>query len=379
MRLSFVLLLLLLLFLSASASDYLIRESNTRLLSEAELEGKSIEFLRYARNEIFARHRYKFADDDLLQFFKQRSWYRDHLPLDKIKLSDIERTNVELLKQLEEEKRDFKIITSYKKEFNNGVVFYIYTEKNMVHPRKPDYTYTLNTDYHLLYFTGDYLWILDCESIPPEFIIENAQKSFNISDDGSALQERNFRIVDFDEGLENNRWKELRIGMSGPSDDPSVHIFGFNNEDEFVKLFEVGSGRVETAKVSDNIMSIKTRIRDNWLGTHFHEMEFLYNNLTNIVYPVPELTISQYPPWTLECLKEIPIYYDARSAALYNEHAIIDTMLVGQKFLVTEFYRSEGYGSVKITVSIDDRDIIAWLPQKEVNAFGNFKGLCAAD
>ncbi|MCD8150916.1 MAG: YARHG domain-containing protein [Clostridiales bacterium] len=55
--------------------DYIIPDSDTRYLTEEDLEDLSEEEIRIARNEIYARHGRKFKDDELQAYFDSKSWY----------------------------------------------------------------------------------------------------------------------------------------------------------------------------------------------------------------------------------------------------------------------------------------------------------------
>ena len=59
------------------------------------------EDLRIARNEILARHGYRFQAEDLQQYFGSKPWYHPGNDNDAIRLSIIERTNIELIRSEE--------------------------------------------------------------------------------------------------------------------------------------------------------------------------------------------------------------------------------------------------------------------------------------
>ena len=74
--------------------------SDVRLLNGYDMRYMPGYQLRLARNEIFARHGYRFNSEDLQQFFGRRLWYT---PVDRtVSLSDIEQANVELIKRIED-------------------------------------------------------------------------------------------------------------------------------------------------------------------------------------------------------------------------------------------------------------------------------------
>jgi hypothetical protein len=58
-----------------SNKDYMITDSSSRTITEADLAGMSLAQLRIARNEIFARHGRQFRDSALNQWFYSKSWY----------------------------------------------------------------------------------------------------------------------------------------------------------------------------------------------------------------------------------------------------------------------------------------------------------------
>jgi hypothetical protein len=80
-------------------SDYVIGHSASRRLSEADLAGLSPALLRIARNEIFARHGYRFEAEDLQSYFQNRPWYAPRTG--SVVLGNIEKDNVTLIKSRE--------------------------------------------------------------------------------------------------------------------------------------------------------------------------------------------------------------------------------------------------------------------------------------
>ena len=81
-------------------AEYILPESASRLLTEADLENLTQEDLRIARNEIYARHGRKFLDEGLQEYFNGKSWYNGTIEPDDFKedmLSEIERTNEDII------------------------------------------------------------------------------------------------------------------------------------------------------------------------------------------------------------------------------------------------------------------------------------------
>lgn len=82
-------------------SEYEYEYLREREMTYADVEGKSAEELRLMRNYIFARRGYIFESEDLKEYFEQFSWYvplyYDVTP----RLSDIEKYNVNFIKEFE--------------------------------------------------------------------------------------------------------------------------------------------------------------------------------------------------------------------------------------------------------------------------------------
>lgn len=82
-------------------SEYEYEYLREREMTYADVEGKSAEELRLMRNYIFARRGYIFESEDLKEYFEQFSWYvplyYDVTP----RLSDIEKYNINFIKEWE--------------------------------------------------------------------------------------------------------------------------------------------------------------------------------------------------------------------------------------------------------------------------------------
>jgi hypothetical protein len=80
-------------------SDFIFPDSDTRLLTPADVSGHSMEDLRIARNEIFARRGRYFNSPDLIARFSKFAWYAPNTW--NPRLNPIEAANVELLDRSE--------------------------------------------------------------------------------------------------------------------------------------------------------------------------------------------------------------------------------------------------------------------------------------
>ena len=88
--------------------DYMIPDSNSRLLTNADLDGKTAEQVRLIRNEIVARAGRKFASADLAAYFGAKSWYHPQYEPDYFDehttelLNETEQKNLTMINQYEE-------------------------------------------------------------------------------------------------------------------------------------------------------------------------------------------------------------------------------------------------------------------------------------
>lgn len=86
-------------------AGYILPDSGTKLLTEADLEGLSAEECKIARNEIYARHGRKFTDGGLQAHFDACGWYKGTIEPDDFEesmLSEIEMANRDLIVAYEE-------------------------------------------------------------------------------------------------------------------------------------------------------------------------------------------------------------------------------------------------------------------------------------
>lgn len=83
---------------------YIISGISTHYIDDSDLAGLSREQLCFARNEIFARHGYKFGSTAIAAYFEAQSWYRglySASEFDYSVLTAVERANAEYIRQYE--------------------------------------------------------------------------------------------------------------------------------------------------------------------------------------------------------------------------------------------------------------------------------------
>jgi len=77
-------------------------EASNRNLTSEDLAGKSLWELKIMRNEIFARHGYKFKTEEMREYFNKQKWYEPKYADVKSKLTEIENANIKMIKQYED-------------------------------------------------------------------------------------------------------------------------------------------------------------------------------------------------------------------------------------------------------------------------------------
>lgn len=82
--------------------EFLLPESNSRILEVKELSGMTKAELRIARNEIYARYGWRFESEELADYFEGKAWYVPGENVVDTILSDVERANIKLISEAEQ-------------------------------------------------------------------------------------------------------------------------------------------------------------------------------------------------------------------------------------------------------------------------------------
>lgn len=86
-------------------SAYILPESNSRYLTDADVARLSLKEINYAKNEIYARHGRKFDSPELQNYFNSKKWYKGTVDPDDFStnvFNNYERENIRFLVQKEE-------------------------------------------------------------------------------------------------------------------------------------------------------------------------------------------------------------------------------------------------------------------------------------
>ena len=89
---------------SSTDGDYILEGSDSRYITEKEVENLSDADRRLAKNEIYARHGRIFDSADLKDYFESKSWYKGTVQpndFDESVLNKYEKANIDLISSME--------------------------------------------------------------------------------------------------------------------------------------------------------------------------------------------------------------------------------------------------------------------------------------
>lgn len=89
---------------SSVDGDYILEGSDSRYITEKEVENLSDADRRLAKNEIYARHGRMFDSADLQDYFESKSWYKGTVKpsdFDESVLNKYEKANIDLISSME--------------------------------------------------------------------------------------------------------------------------------------------------------------------------------------------------------------------------------------------------------------------------------------
>ena len=330
------------------SKDFLIVDSDKRKLTEDELQEKTLSFLTYSRNEIFARHGYIFKNGDLSYFFNHMDWYKKSS--NDFNLNNEEIYNVNLIKKIEEDRKINSpkfpkgIVTKY--NFNNKPLFYI---GEMGH--NEDYYkvgYYENGKFILL--GSDYYWTLSCKSIPVEYLeLNNIGTIPKIADQCVTIEDQTrIKIYDIDFNYNNdtslNPKKELVIQEmpESGSGNGTVNIAGDDINGNFQLLFKRSGVLKNIFPVGNNKIQIEIFRKAGYVTSSKIIYRYIINRENNKITKIPfnyENVIYQHNvPNKYKCNKLIPIYVDAISAMNKNPNMIIGFTSKDETYRIDVFY-----------------------------------------
>ena len=87
-----------------TGGDYILPESNSRYLTDADVSGLTLQQLNYAKNEIYASHGSLFDSKELQNYLGSKSWYNgtdNAADFKETVFNEYEKKNAEFLRQME--------------------------------------------------------------------------------------------------------------------------------------------------------------------------------------------------------------------------------------------------------------------------------------
>jgi hypothetical protein len=318
----------------------LIPNSDKQLIDSIVLIGKSKEFLRYARNEIFARHGYVFSDSCLSNYFKHQDWYE--AVGKNVSISEIEQKNLELIKKYEAnfEYADSKIIM--KVNLNGFPIYYLgqdWDNLNFHWQTKKNYKFWTGF-FHCL--SKENLWALHCESIPPEAIKKLSEVSFEIADEGELHPEQ-IKVIDFNKNCQDKIEKEIQVNIYGPSNDPELYVLGLRNN-KFQILFHENGDLNRYKCHSKTEIEIDMTIRHDIAGTMFRQQSYFLDLETGKVTE-PCVEILEFNVCT-STLKRIKFYKTKEGASKKDANDQLGKLKKGISLTFSKYYQGMTPGAI---------------------------------
>ena len=192
-----------------NADEYIMPMSEYYPLEEYHVINFDANQLMLARNEIYARHGYHFKNEYLNLYFDRYSWYEDKGDsFDESQLSEIEKDNVDLIKEMESRLSESDVYPEQCWEYATGKAVHI------------DLDGDGDTE-EIIYEVKDYAGIFRIDGE-----VYKLEDMVRIDGDGniymSTPDEEYFYIADVSPHFDG---KELVVTDDGPSDDPVSHFF----------------------------------------------------------------------------------------------------------------------------------------------------------
>ena len=324
----------------------LIPHSDSKLINPSELKGRSDYFLKYARNEIFARHGYIFTDKNLALYFNHQNWYKPEKK--EIELSIVEKQNLEILHLLESNFKSSasKIVTHL--SLNGYPIYYIVQDTDTL-----NFNWQTKQNYQCWdgYFYAlkkSSLWTLKCESIPPEFIIKTADTSIRIRD-AQELQNEQIKIINFSKACDVITEDEIQVDIYGPSNDPELYVLGFRNN-KFQIIFHQGGSLKEYKCINSKNLEISMTIRHDIAGTMYRQqsyyLDLMSGKVTEPFYEVADITLNT------EVLQNIKLYKSKEGANIQDKSEILGELIKGTKIIFKKYYQGNQPGAIYIESDI---------------------------
>lgn len=97
-------------------------QASQKILSLSEIDTMAEKSLRIMRNEIFARYGFIFKSADLTQHFSKTIWYKATSADVTSKLTEVEKTNIDFIRNQEARVKAFSEFDTFYESFRNAIL-----------------------------------------------------------------------------------------------------------------------------------------------------------------------------------------------------------------------------------------------------------------
>lgn len=242
--------------------EYLFLDSDKRKLTLDDIFDLNVYQIDLARNEIYARHGYVFKNPEYENYFNTKSWYSPNPTFNEDDLSSIEKQNAVFLSE-------------YAKNVNANFV-------NI----EPETAIDLNGD-------------KKTDSI--KFECEPGDSNFTLNINGSTFTgngdnlDGSIFLCNIDK---DDKYKELAITESGPSDDSATHFFYYDGK-EIVPMGRVQGSGYSIKIDGSGVFTTSTRgeILQTWFYTDKYRLskEHKLENIPQEMYTMNTVVTVRKP------------------------------------------------------------------------------------
>ena len=328
-----------------AAKGYLIANSHKEYLSEESVSKYSKEYLRFARNEILARHGRVFEDKNLQNYFKNTTWYQPDKNA-KIQLNDYEKANLSLMKNAEKNRAALLFEVQSKLLFEEKPIFITYQKSDSEEGEARE-------RWQVSVLPEKYRWMEKLSAVPPDLIEKLAVDKILREDDHEVCPVASVRMEKADVGS-HHFFRYVESNDCGGTDDYYKIV-----NSHFEKSIS-GNNATTIRAINDRVILITETIG----CPHGAVMKRLYNTETKETYSVFGIYNDHVKKIGTQKVQKGPIqiYYDEFSAAKRATGGVIESAEEGAEIeLLRSFYLDATKHSYEVKVGktrgwIDGKD-----------------------
>ena len=332
------------IFAYDNPNDFVFPQSSTKKIPWPT--GYSLEQLAIGRNEIYARHGYTFKNQELKAYFNSKSWYQEKTANEQaIQLNEIERYNVKLLKQREDETKlakPLKIVSAI--DFTPGYqVLQVLCKESK---RESHYLYVVNSD-------SATIELLEQAYVYKSYLIDSRLWSASVS------------ITDIDLNLKLNQGPDILIKIHRPDDYVESLVIGFDQCGKLVRYYLLRNELSYTIPLRNQETMLITQRA--WGDFYSYNRTYCFNaelkTIREIKLDYREIFIQT------TALDSVKVFKSIKNALSYNLESEFTTIPPGKSILIFQSYQPEGsFGYERaIAFYVCSEQITGWvyLPKDE--------------